>query len=54
MLKSRPKDGRGDERGTEMTAIRRIARRVANVVDEMNYAQRRSTELFVGLGENRR
>jgi len=37
-----------------MTAITRIARRVASVVEEMNYAQRRTTELFLGLGENRR
>jgi hypothetical protein len=37
-----------------MTAIARIARRVASVVEEMNYAQRRSTELFVSLGENQR
>lgn len=27
----------------------RIARRVMHVVDEMNYAQRRSAELFLGL-----
>ncbi len=37
-----------------MTAITRIVRRVASVVDEMNYAQRRSMELFLGRGENRR
>jgi hypothetical protein len=37
-----------------MTAIGRIARRVASVVDDMNYAQRKTTELFLGLGENRR
>jgi hypothetical protein len=37
-----------------MTAIMRIARRVASVVDDMNYAQRRSTELFLGLDENKR
>ncbi len=37
-----------------MTAITRIVRRVAAVVDDMNYAQRRSTELFLGLGEKRR
>ena len=36
-----------------MSAITRIARRVASVVDEMNYAQRRAMELFLGL-ENRR
>jgi hypothetical protein len=24
------------------------------VVDDMNYAQRRTTELFLGLGDNRR
>ena len=37
-----------------MTAIRRIMRRVASVVDDMNYAQRRTTELFLGIGDNRR
>ncbi len=37
-----------------MRTITRIVRRVANVVDEMNYAQRRTTELFLGRGENRR
>ena len=37
-----------------MTVIARIARRVASVVDEMNYAQRRATELFLGLDEKRR
>lgn len=37
-----------------MFVIKRIARRVTSVVNEMNYAQRKSTELFVGLGENRR
>jgi hypothetical protein len=31
-----------------MTAIRRIVRRVASVVDELNYAQRRSMELTWG------
>jgi hypothetical protein len=36
-----------------MTAIARIARRVANVVDDMNYAQRRTMELFLGVNENR-
>jgi hypothetical protein len=36
-----------------MTAIARIARRVASVVGEMNYAQRRTTELFLGLDEHR-
>ena len=37
-----------------MTAIVRIARRVASVVGEMNYAQRRTMELFLGLDEKRR
>jgi hypothetical protein len=37
-----------------MTAIRRIVQRVASMVDDMNYAQRRTTELFLGLGDNRR
>jgi hypothetical protein len=36
-----------------MTAIVRIARRVAAVVDEMNYAQRRTMELIQRLDENR-
>jgi len=31
----------------------RIVRRVAAVVGEMNYAQRRSVELFLGLDERR-
>jgi hypothetical protein len=35
-----------------MTAIGRIVRRVASVVDDMNYAQRRTTELSL-LGKNR-
>lgn len=37
-----------------MTAIARIARRVTGVVDGMNYAQRRSVELFLGLDDNQR
>ncbi len=37
-----------------MTAIARIARRVASVADEMNYAQRRTMELSLGLDGNRR
>jgi hypothetical protein len=32
----------------------RIARRVAGVVGEMNDAERRMTELFVGIRENQR
>ena len=31
----------------------RTVRRVAGVVGEMNYAQRRSVELFLGLDERR-
>lgn len=31
-----------------MTAIAKIARRVASAVNEMNYAQRRSMDLFLG------
>ena len=31
----------------------RIVRRVAGVVGEMHYAQRRSVELFLGLDERR-
>jgi hypothetical protein len=41
-------------RSIAMTAIVRIARRIASVVEEMNYAQRRTMELFLGLDENRR
>ena len=37
-----------------MNAITRIARRVASVVNEMNYAQRRTMDLFLGLDGNRR
>ncbi len=33
---------------------RQPTRRVASVVDEMNYAQRRTMELFLGLDGNRR
>lgn len=36
-----------------MTAIVRIARRVVSAVDEMNYAQRRTMELFLDLDETR-
>jgi hypothetical protein len=36
-----------------MTAIGRIVRRVASVVDDMNYAQRRTTELSL-VGKTRR
>ncbi len=38
------------ERGTRFG---RIVRRVADVVAEMNYSQRRATELFMGLDERR-
>jgi hypothetical protein len=37
-----------------MTTITRIVRRVASMVDEMNYAQRRSMELFLDPDKNRR
>jgi hypothetical protein len=33
------------------TRFGRIVHRVASVVEEMNYAQRRSVELFLGLDE---
>jgi hypothetical protein len=33
--------------------LARIVRRVAGVVEEMNYADRRSVELFLGLDERR-
>jgi hypothetical protein len=42
-----------------MTAIQsrtrfgRLVHRVTSVVEEMNYAQRRSVELFLGLDERR-
>ena len=42
-----------------MTAIKsrtrfsRIVHRVASVAEEMNYAQRRATALFLGLDERR-
>ena len=40
--------------GTQQSGrFARIVRRVADVVDEMNYAQRRSVELFLGLDERR-
>ena len=35
------------------TRFSRIVHRVASVVGEMNYAQRRSVELFLGLEERR-
>ncbi len=35
------------------TRFGRIVHRVASVVGEMNYAQRRSVELFLGLDERR-
>jgi hypothetical protein len=35
------------------TRFGRIVHRVASVVKEMNYAQRRATELFLGLDERR-
>ena len=34
--------------------ISRIARRVASLVSDMNYAQRRRAELFLGLREDQR
>jgi hypothetical protein len=34
--------------------ITQIVRRVASVVDEMNYAKSRATALFMGRGEDRR
>jgi len=37
-----------------MITIKRIARRVASVVDDMNYAQRRTMELFLDLDGHRR
>ncbi len=35
------------------TRFARIVRRVAGVIEEMNYSQRRVTELFLGLDERR-
>jgi hypothetical protein len=43
----------GTERRTAMR-ISRIVRRVASVVSDMNYAQRRRDELFLGLREDQR
>jgi len=36
------------------TRFARIVRRVAGAVEEMNYAQRRSLELFLGLDSHGR
>jgi hypothetical protein len=36
------------------TRLGRIVHRMAGVVEEMNYAQRRSLELYLGLGQGRR
>ena len=59
MLKART-DRESVERGVpQMTAIQsrtrfgRIVHRVASIVGEMNYGQRRATELFLGLDERR-
>jgi hypothetical protein len=41
-------------RSTAMITITRIARRLASVVNEMNYAQRRTMELSLGPDGNRR
>jgi hypothetical protein len=35
------------------TRFGRIVHRVASVVGDMNYAQRRSLELYLGLGDRR-
>jgi hypothetical protein len=35
------------------TRLGRIVHRVASVVEEMNYSQRRSLELFLGLDDRR-
>jgi hypothetical protein len=43
----------GTERRTAMR-ISRIARRIASVVSDMNYAQRRRDELFLGLRGDQR
>jgi hypothetical protein len=43
----------GTERRTAMR-ISRIARRVAALVSDMNYAQRRRDELFLGLRGDQR
>ena len=37
----------------DFAALRDYCYRVASVVGEMNYAQRRSVELFLGLDERR-
>jgi hypothetical protein len=41
-------------RGERQMRISRIARRVAGVVSDMNYAQRRRDELFLGLRGDQR
>jgi hypothetical protein len=52
ILKVQPQSAASTERSTVMR-ISRIARRVASAVNDINYAQRRSMELFLGLGGNR-
>jgi hypothetical protein len=37
-----------------MISIKRIARRVASFVEDLNYAQRKSTESFLSVDANRR
>ena len=57
MLKAQTDRGSVERGAPQMTAIEsrtrfgRIVHRVASVVEEMNYAQRRSVELFLGLDE---
>ena len=59
MLKARTDKGSVQRGAPQMTAnesrtrFGRIVHRVASVVEEMNYAQRRATELFLGLDERR-
>ena len=44
----------GTQSGTQHSRIARIVRRVAAVVEEMNYSQRRAVELFTRLDGDRR
>ena len=57
MLKARTDRGSVQRGASKMATIKtrtrfgRLVHRVADVVGEMNYAQRRSVELFLGLDE---
>ena len=59
MLKAQTDRGSVERGAPQMTAKQsrtrfgRIVHRVASIVEEMNYGQRRSGELFLGLDERR-